>query len=444
MKITFPKNNRWLNEAFNTINEKEFNYTLLNKILLKTEKILPNYELEFISKYKKDGTLKDQKGQYIIIETKYKKRYVLISAKSAMDTRNGYVAAKMPLCVRAWYYDKTNKEKTLEIYLMDVESQYCVNSYNTFIYIISKAYGVDILNGNELPYLKYDNRKHKYRKRKVLYDLPIKSVKEIKKARDDSQKKNIGNNSSYILESEDFIIIYAKVDANSEFEMVYIACVVAVLAKKEKKEVFLYQVEEKYSDSIGKENKKLLQDHGITIFDTLEEYNANPDLILDESKTSRNQAEFYKNLLEKYNNGSDYKKCYFCGSDFQDLLVASHIQRVTDINNLAIPFCEKRKKAVDPDNGFWLCPTHDKYLENGYIYFENDEMKISDKISDEKKNTILQSMYISKVNDSLDFGENTFEIITTSNKCTFKINSKHYNTNMHKYLEEHKKRVTKV
>ncbi len=449
IKVIFPRNNRRLNEVFNTIEKEKFNHKLLKKILSESlGQEIVDYNLEFIENVDENGRFKSQYGQYFRVETDQVIKYILITAKSCKDTRNGYIAAKMPLCVRAWFYDNSKKEKHLEVFLTDTSSKSSVNDYHTFIYRVSKTFGVKLLGEEKLPYIEYDrsSSNHEYRKKKILLDKPIETVHDIKKARDEFQKRNIGNKSSYILEADDFIIIYAKVDANSEFEMVYLASIINSLAKKEKKETYLYQVEELYSNSFGEENIKFLKDQGINVIDNLQKYEDNPDIVLDESKTSRNQAEFYRNLLKKYNNDSDYKCCYFCGDDFQDTLIASHIQRVCDINNLDIPFLERRKKAVDADNGFWLCPTHDKYLENGYIYFTNDKLCLADGLTETQRKKIIETFYLPRITDSLYFSEEEFDIIEIKNKETFdlRINKNHYNENMHNYLEEHRKRVTDI
>ena len=440
--VNFPKNNRRLNELFNTLDEKNFNHKLLKKILNESfGKEIDNYELVFNGELNKKGKYKNQDGQFFTVEDDKVKKFILVTAESCKATRNGYLAAKMPLCIRAWYYDKTLKDKHLEVFLTDTETKASVNDYHTFIYRISKTFNVTLIGEKDLPYLKYDNKKHDYRKKKILLDLPIKNVHDIKIARDNFQKKNIGNKSSYILEASDFIIIYAKVDANSEFEMVYLATVINYLAQQEGKKTFIYQVEEIYSSSFGKENAAFLRDQGITIIDSLQKYENNPDIILDDSKTSRNQAEFYRNLLKKYNNDSDNKCCYFCGMDNQDMLIASHIQRVTDINNLDIPFLEKRAKAVDADNGFWLCPEHDKYLENGYIYFEDDVMKMADDLTENQKERIKDSFYLK---DSFKDNSNIIQANFNDGVFEVRINPIHYNNNMHSYLAIHKERVKDI
>lgn len=446
LKVTFPKNNTCLDNMFSTMDEANFNYGLLKEVITFSFGEEKEYELVFNTEYKANGEIKHQYGQYITIEDDNVKKYIAFSAKSAIDTRNGYVAAKMPVILRNWFYDNTRKEKLFELYLFDTDSSYSVNDYNTFIYRLTKSFDIRILNESELPYLRYDTPRHEYRRKQALLQIPVRNVKEIKATRDEFQGRNTGNKSSYILEAGDFYIVYGKVDANSEFEIVYLTSIIQKFAQEEGKRVFLYQVQELYSEHIGEENKKLLTDMGVIVYDDLQTYEANPDLTIDESRTSRNQAEFYRNLLQKYNNGSDYKCCYFCGFDLQDLLIASHIYRITDIDhNQQLSFEEKREKAVDGNNGFWLCPTHDKYLENGYIYFVNDEMKLADRLTPTQKERVMQTFFICDLEDTIIYGTEEFNIIERDlDSKNIKINPIHYNEKMHEYLEEHRRRVCNI
>lgn len=60
IEITFPRNNRRLNDVFNTIDESNFNHNLLREILeLSYGKKIVNYILNFTTEYKKDGSLKN-------------------------------------------------------------------------------------------------------------------------------------------------------------------------------------------------------------------------------------------------------------------------------------------------------------------------------------------------------------------------------------------------
>jgi len=407
MKIIIPDNNGLIKEVLND--------ELIEKVIISSF----SKKVDYIKIYEKRTY-----GQYIILETNSEKRYIVFSAKSAKDTRNGFVAAKMTVPFRDWFNNKTTKQKSLALYLLDVENRGTINPYNTFVYRLIKAYEIKILNEKELPFNKYRDLKYKnfiYRKNEILFNTNIKEVSEIKKARDQLQSSNKNNKSSYILEAEDYHIVYGKVDGNSEFEIIFLTCVIAKLAKKENKKVYFYQVEEIYGDSIGIENKKLLEEHGVEVYDGLKEYMKNPDLFLNESKTSRDQATFYLNLFKKYSDGTDIKKCYLCDCDIQETIIAAHIQRIADINKLDIPFTEKRKKATDANNGFWLCANHDKLFEFGIITF-NEEGKL--RVVPEAKLTDSQKEYINRITDNDE------------------IKKEHFTAELQEYLLIHNKRIT--
>jgi len=331
IKVKFPKNNRRMNEVFNTIDESKFNHELLKEILSKSfNKNIDSYELEFHGNADAQGNYKRQSGQYFRVETDEVVKYILITAKSCKDTRNGYIAAKMPLCIRAWFYDNTKKEKYLEVFLTDTETKSSVNDYHTFIYRVSKTFGVKLLGEEKLPYLKYDakSKKHEYRKKKILLDQPINNVHDIKIARDNFQKRNIGNKSSYILEADDYIIIYAKVDANSEFEMVYLASIINSLAKNEGKQTYLYQVEEIYSQSFGKDNIKFLKDQGVNVIEDLQKYEDNPDIVYEDFRLLGDiyiAVDIAYDQAIEYNHSREREVCFLATHGLLHLLGYDHM-----------------------------------------------------------------------------------------------------------------------
>lgn len=131
---------------------------------------------------------------------------------------------------------------------------------------------------------------------------------------------------------------------------------------------------------------------------------------------------------------------------------ASRIHRVTDIDKLDMPFSEKRKLAVDADNGLWLCANHDKLFEYGLIYFEDNVLKISDNLTEKQKEYVKYLTFdikekIHDINnngifmvaeDTVPYG-NTVNYVLGEN--TFLIDKCDYNENMHNYLEIHKERT---
>lgn len=81
-----------------------------------------------------------------------------------------------------------------------------------------------------------------------------------------------------------------------------------------------------------------------------------------------NQGTFRDLLLKRYNG------CCLCGVKNHALLIASHIK----------PWAESEpEEKLDVDNGFLMCPNHDKLFDKGYITFDDDDkIIISDKLTE--------------------------------------------------------------
>jgi hypothetical protein len=93
-------------------------------------------------------------------------------------------------------------------------------------------------------------------------------------------------------------------------------------------------------------------------------------------KTRVNQDIFRKELIEKY------KRCNLCGVDNPDVLIASHIK----------PWAKSDKfEKLDSNNGFLLCPNHDKLFDEGYISFsDTGKLLISEELTE--KNRIFMNV----------------------------------------------------
>ena len=92
-----------------------------------------------------------------------------------------------------------------------------------------------------------------------------------------------------------------------------------------------------------------------------------------------NQGEFRKRLLK-----SADKRCRLCQVDNEQFLVASHIKPWRD---------SEPEERLDVNNGFLMCPNHDKAFDLGYISFDDDGRII---VSSELTKTSLESLNISK------------------------------------------------
>lgn len=85
-------------------------------------------------------------------------------------------------------------------------------------------------------------------------------------------------------------------------------------------------------------------------------------------KVRVNQGEYRERLLKKYN------KCCLCGVSDPAFLVASHIKPWSA--------CEPSER-LDANNGFLLCPNHDKLFDRGYISFDDKgKIIISSKLAE--------------------------------------------------------------
>lgn len=476
MKVILPTCNRLINKLFNTDNAgknlKNLLRDNLDYILEKSYGKKCKYDVELKRNIGNDGKEKEQQGQYIIVETESEKKYIFFTYEFPNETRNGYLVAKIPIAFRTWYNDTTTKKKCLEIFLLDINKKYknleiyeniplddlkssgTINNYNTFAYKLCKTLGLKIINEDDLPYniysVTYKNGAHKYRKNQILAKTGFSSIEDLKNMRDSLAGRNTRNKSSYILEFNDMVAIYGKTFGNNGFEMILIACAVGILAKKENKEVCFLQIKDtlgrdgtsnREAKPITTENINIMKAFGIKVYDELMDYEDNPDVDIPEEKDSRNQLEFMKNLMHKFGN-TDKKECYLCHCNIQNLIIASHIYRICDINKLDIPFKERRAMAVDGDNGLWLCANHDKLFEYGLIYFDQDKMIISDKLNESQKdfvkNITFNTPYVD-IEERLAIADEDYYAYNKE----FYINRRDYNKNMHKYLEIHKNRVLK-
>lgn len=81
-----------------------------------------------------------------------------------------------------------------------------------------------------------------------------------------------------------------------------------------------------------------------------------------------NQGIFRDLLLKRYS------RCCLCGVENHTLLIASHIK----------PWAESEpKEKLDVDNGFLMCPNHDRIFDKGYITFDDDgKIIISDRLTE--------------------------------------------------------------
>lgn len=412
-------------------------------------------------------TIDENPGQFITIENETEKKYIQFSCDN--ETRNGYVLSKMVLALRMFVGDKTSKIKSFNVLLLDVAKDVyekhnisarknetdgvyefkdlntdnlhhsqIVTPYNTFAYRLLKTCDFTLMNEKYLPYKEYQRatapRKPREEKSKThkeyidneqLVKVCFNSIEELERTRNQLSSNNRGNNSSYFVIGQDTVVMYVKTYGNNQYEMMPIAYCLFLMAKRENKKLILYQVKDGNNTTpIGQQNKEFLEGLGVKVYSDLEEYTKNPNAIIEEKEDSRDQITFKKNLILKYGP----QKCYLCGCDIRENIIASHIQRVADINKLNIPPKEKWKKAIDGNNGFWLCANHDKMFEYGIITF-----------NEETGEFVLGQDYLNS-RELTEQQKNFIQEITKENE----ISKEHFTKELSEYLKIHNERIKKL
>lgn len=364
-------------------------------------------------------------GRAIVLETENRQIFVIFSAKK-VEGRNTFITQYVATVLYQFITSKSTKNKEIYAYLLDTSSKAEVN-YLQDTYRMLKTININILNEEEL-----SNKIEEYT-----------SVREWKNHRESRKKFNPANNSSYVIDNNDRYTIFGKAFGANGKESTLICSVIGKIAFFENKKVYLHQVEDNKSKQISQNDKVILEYYNVIIG---EDVNASqiPKIPANEEfekESSRNQTQFYYNLLVKYGS----KKCYICENDIEETIIASHIHRIADIDKSQDSFQEKSKKAVDADNGFWLCANHDKMFENGLFYFKERKLIIANELLEAIKmmNEDLANK-ISKIDDVhlrnqlKDYVKINHNLLVLTD---FEISIKHFNSNMNDFLKLHSKRV---
>ena len=362
---------------------EELNLTVIENILLQL-----NLNLDYTIHYACGN------GRSVIIENENKKYYVIVSSKTA-DSRNAFLAQYIPTVLNEFIEDSTKKDKIILIYLLDTSSS-AKTSFIIDTYRVAKTLGINIVNEKELkmpPIQSYN------------------TFKDWKNAKTSRQKYNAANNSSYAMEDENEYTVFGKLYGANGKDAALFACQLAKIAKIENKKLNFVQVKEHGTETLSSSDRKLLESYGVIVSDNAIVLK---DKEIKDKSTCRKQDEFKFNLLQKYGE----KKCYLCDCDIESNIIASHIHRITDIDNSCLPDEEKRMQAVDGNNGFWLCANHDKLFEYGIITFDVKGCLVVNPNLTEKQINYIN--YITNV---------------------IKINDKHLTNKLKNYLMIHNKRV---
>lgn len=359
-------------------------------------------------------------GQFIKLVTKATVKYICLSAADSTESRNSFILQNFPTAYQHYLMDDS-KNKEFEYYIRDTRFPH--PPYTIFAYKVLLTGNIKILNLDKVtPSSRTD------------YDFrtPFLDFKQMRKMRLDLQRRNSGNTSTLFEEINDEISVYGKSYGANGRETTAICLALYNLVSLPIKVYNVNETDPQHLADVDPANRYILEHLGIEIDDGRMDFETTT-----ESIAKRDSKKYHYNLLQKFKE----KRCYLCGCDIENLIIGSHIHRVTDILKSNLTEEEKQLQIVDGDNGFWLCANHDKLFEYGLIYFENDKLKIRDNLSECQKNYINSLTFnMRKVYDSKDSNI----IYNNNDDVVFSISPEHYNEKMHQYLEIHKNRTDKI
>jgi hypothetical protein len=333
----------------------------------------------------------ERNGRYIEFNYLNELYYILFSSQIA-DSRNSYIMQYIPLLISEYI---KNSEANYFVYYLRNNSAKLKAKYHIYTNRLIKTLNFKILN--ELDVM--ENKSEKFS-----------SLKEMILEKDSLRSINSGNKSSYFYLENEVIFLYAKLFGANVQEAIVLASCARSLEKK--LAIKIFPVYDNKTDSLSETNSFILTNQNMQIDNFIHEIENKPTKEKLEIEI-RDQVAFKKNLLFKYGD----KRCYLCNCTIDSAIVASHIERVSDIKKSSLDFFEKVNNVIDGDNGLWLCRLHDILFENGLIYFKDRNLEISGSLSLEEREFVEKSLSVKE------------------------IDIYHFNSKMESYLKKHLERI---
>ncbi len=361
-------------------------------------------------------------GQYIkLYDNNQNVKYICLS-RNDLQSRNSFILQNFPSAYQH-YLEDTSNNKTFEYYIRYFGQNH--PPYVIFAYKVLLTIGINILNLDRVvPSDRVDYLDHR---------TPFIDFKQMRKARIDLQQRNSGNTSTLFEETDNEISVYGKTYGANGRETTAICLALKNLVDLPIKVYNVNETDPQHLADVDPANRYILDYYGISIDDGRMDFEPSDE----PGVAKRDQKRYHYNLLQKFKE----KKCYLCGCDIENLIIGSHIHRVTDITHSNLPEAEKQAQIIDGDNGFWLCANHDKLFEWGLIYFDGDTLKIRNNVSEYQKKYIYElTFYLETIYNSFN-AENEFNIIEVEDGLEFHIKSEHFNEKMSAYLDIHKNRT---
>ena len=273
---------------------------------------------------------------------------------------------------------EANKNKNICYYILPTQAN-IETDYFIFMYRLMKTVGTKFLNESE---------------RLSIQVEPFSSFEDIILHKNKIRKRNSGNNSSYITKSSNNTIqVFGKLYGANKYET---SLLCLALYYTSNLDIELFEIEEG--------NLKKLPQSARDYLLSLDRFKIiNATITMEETEFQTNDSlrspRYIYNLLERLGD----KKCAFCNCDIPQLIDGAHILPVAEIkddSNLNLD--EKLKKAIDGNNGIWLCKNHHKLLDSNILKINRDgTLKIKSDLDETSRDYIDNITSINQLSEEI-------------------------------------------
>ncbi|MDP3698381.1 MAG: HNH endonuclease signature motif containing protein [Nanoarchaeota archaeon] len=295
-------------------------------------------------------------GRLAIIKYKGRTNFISFSEDRVMGRNSSFQSFPTAL-VR--YHQEENKNKKIFFYFLPSSGNY-ETPYFKFIYRLMKTAGVEFLNEDDF----LTSRIHFFT-----------AVDDIITSRDMNRGRNRSNQSTYLTRGSDNTIqIYGKTYGASKYETTLLCLALSKIATTG---IELYEIREGNLRILPAPAREVINNLGtIKIIST--------DLTMERREFEENDSlrspRYIFNILERLGP----KKCSFCNCEIPQLVEGAHIWPVADIKRESnLSQAQKLEKAIDGNNGIWLCQNHHKLLDFHILTISNEgELKIQSNLDE--------------------------------------------------------------
>ena len=315
------------------------------------------------------------KGRLAILEYRGRTNFISFSEDKVMGRNSSFQSFPTAL-VR--YHQEENPNKKIFFYFLPSTGNY-ETSYFKFIYRLMKTAGVEFLNENDFL-------------TSIIQSFT--AVDDIITARDMNRGRNRSNQSTYLTRGSDNTIqIYGKTYGASKYETTLLCLALSKIATNK---IELYEICEGSLRILPAPAREVINNLGtIKIIST--------DLTMERREFEENDSlrspQYIFNLLERLGP----KKCAFCNCEIPQLIEGAHIWPVADIKRESnLSQTQKLNKAIDGNNGIWLCQNHHKLLDFHILTIsDRGKLKIQSDLDDTSSDYIKNITITNEISDTI-------------------------------------------